>query len=361
MQEKEWILREASIRTQLASVKGSWRSVISGIRCWAAFSDEFRRGSPHFPASESDIENYSQFFQNGGTLGNYLAHLEFAHLLAKEEYIINPGLLRRLRQGRNKLTVHLTKPAIRHDVKLKLVRHFTNSARFHREQYELAARFGQQDDNSEEQRYWELAAICSAAYDRLFRVPSELLPLESRLKVPEEPLNTLWHSAVIWEWTTPYKNPLRAHIHLRRRKTAPLPSTLDMHCKCQGDDAPPMNSAKNKSLRWPDYPCALCRLFDLWAHAREENRPKVFTVKAAQLTSYLRSAAIHLDLTNGNRLSSHAFRRGATQDMVNSGTSLSTILRLGGWRSAAVLHYMAIDDLENRNYALKASEDSDSS
>ncbi len=46
--------------------------------------------------------------------------------------------------------------------------------------------------------------------------------------------------------------------------------------------------------------------------------------------------------------------------MVNWGTALSVILRLGGWRSASVLSYMALDDLENRNYALKAAEDSDS-
>ncbi len=46
--------------------------------------------------------------------------------------------------------------------------------------------------------------------------------------------------------------------------------------------------------------------------------------------------------------------------MMNAGSPISLILRLGGWKSASVLHYMVMDDLENRNYALKASEDSDS-
>ena len=86
----------------------------------------------------------------------------------------------------------------------------------------------------------------------------------------------------------------------------------------------------------------------------------MFTVKANQLASYLKDAGQTLNMANASRLGSHAFRRGATQDMVNTGTALSTILRMGGWRSASVLHDMAIDDLENRNYALKASEDSDS-
>ena len=97
--EREWILREASIRTQLASVKGSWRSVASGIRAWGAFMDEFHRNAPHFPAMASLVEGYSGFFQNGGTLSNYLAHLEFAHLLTRNSFINDPVLLRRLKNG----------------------------------------------------------------------------------------------------------------------------------------------------------------------------------------------------------------------------------------------------------------------
>ncbi len=360
--ERDWILREASLRNQLASVKGSWRSVISGIRCWAAWCDEFHRGSPHFPASALHVEQYAQFFQNGGTLGNYLGHLHFAHILVKEDYLIGAGLLRRLKTGRQKLTVHLIKPALKHEVKSKLVNYFSRGALNWRAQDDIAIRFRQprEDMLQLERRDWELAAICSVAYDRLFRVPSELLPLETRLHVPADPLEATWHSAVIWEWRVPYSCPLKAHIHLRRRKNTPLPSCLDMACKCQAENEPPLDSAAQAKLRWPDFPCACCRLYELWLLARTQSRPRVFTVTKSLLAHRLKDACEVIEVANASRVGSHAFRRGATQDMVTSGTALSTILRLGGWRSASVLHYMAIDDLENRNYALKAAEDSDS-
>ena len=137
-----------------------------------------------------------------------------------------------------------------------------------------------------------------------------------------------------------------------------------MLCKCQGQDAPPdgsqLDSASQGRLRWPDFPCACCRLFDLWQDAREKNLKTIFTLKKSKLLADLKCTAGLLDMPNSQRLGTHAFRRGATQDMVNAGAALSTILRLGGWKSASVLHYMAIDDLENRNYALKCAEDSDS-
>ncbi len=139
-----------------------------------------------------------------------------------------------------------------------------------------------------------------------------------------------------------------------------MPSCLDMECRCLGANAPPLEKQAHAKLRYPDFPCACCRLYDLWAHARSENRRKVFQIPKGLLATYLKEAGHTLGLANANRLGSHAFRRGATQDMVNAGSPIALILRLGGWKSDSVLHYMVMDDLENRNYALKASEDSDS-
>ena len=102
----------------------------------------------------------------------------------------------------------------------------------------------------------------------------------------------------------------------------------------------------------------LCRLFDLWTLARAEDRLKIFTVTATQLSSYLMDSAAVLRLAPGERVKSHSFRRGATRDLVDSGMSPGTILRLGGRRSSAVLKFMTGDDLDKFNYALKLSEDS---
>ena len=121
---------------------------------------------------------------------------------------------------------------------------------------------------------------------------------------------------------------------------------------------PPVDATKDKFLQWPDYPCASCRLFDLWTLARAEHRPQIFTVSANELSSYLTDVAAVLHLGSGERVKSHSFRRGATRDLVDRGMAVGTILRLAGRRAATTLKFMTGDDLEHRNYALKLSEDS---
>ena len=56
----------------------------------------------------------------------------------------------------------------------------------------------------------------------------------------------------------------------------------------------------------------------------------------------------------------HAFRRGKASDVMHFGSSISEICLMGGWRSAAVLRYIAVDDLTKRVAAIKLIEASDS-
>ena len=44
----------------------------------------------------------------------------------------------------------------------------------------------------------------------------------------------------------------------------------------------------------------------------------------------------------------HAFRRGRATDMLRAGDDLSSILQMGGWRSPAILTYLARDELDRR-------------
>jgi len=46
--------------------------------------------------------------------------------------------------------------------------------------------------------------------------------------------------------------------------------------------------------------------------------------------------------------------------LLGDGTSIGQILIMGGWKSPAVLQYMAIDELSSRVAAIQAVEDSDS-
>ena len=160
------ILAEASLRTMMASFKSSHLSVISGIRCFAAWADEHRPGTPHLPASNDDLRLWSSYFQNGGAFSNYVTNLKTAHTLRNMQVDWDEELLRRLRSGSKRLNVRMIKAALKYPVKKEMVA--------------LATKDGFVEDS----------AIWSLAYDRLFRVENELLPLETRQVVPSEPLTS---------------------------------------------------------------------------------------------------------------------------------------------------------------------------
>ena len=105
----------------MASFKSSHLPVISGIRCFAAWADEHRPGTPHLPASNDDLRLWSSYFQNGGTFSNYVTNLKTAHTLRGMKVDWDEELLRRLRAGAKKLNVHMIKAAIKFPVKKEMV------------------------------------------------------------------------------------------------------------------------------------------------------------------------------------------------------------------------------------------------
>ena len=319
------LMRESSIRVRMASVKGSWRSIASAIRCWAAFCDEFREGSPHFPAEMEDVLNFSAIFLNGGTFGNYLSALKFAHSIQDLTPQWNEEVIRRLRSGRRKLTATTRKPAVRLTQLNKMV--------------DLA--------DADHGLSLESSTSWLLCYSRLFRFQSELFPLETRTAPPADPLTSPWHSAAAWHKAADGLSVTSVDIHLRRRKNNPLPCILSTSCSCG-------NLPSNRGL------CGVCRLHILWLGARQAGRQKVFSSTLSSLTSCLKKFAELAGTAPPPRFGFHVFRRGRTQDLVNDKAPLSQILSLGGWRSAACLHYMALDEVENRYLAVKHSEDSDS-
>ena len=55
-----------------------------------------------------------------------------------------------------------------------------------------------------------------------------------------------------------------------------------------------------------------------------------------KIREYAREAQLHFSVN----LTSHAFRRGMAQDIVDAGGSLAELLRAGGWNSNAFLYYL---------------------
>ena len=74
------LLKEKGLRVMLVRIRGSWKSVSSGLSAWGAFQDA-RQRSPHFPGDTATVLSFSSAFQCGGTLGNYLSAVRWGHLL----------------------------------------------------------------------------------------------------------------------------------------------------------------------------------------------------------------------------------------------------------------------------------------
>ena len=78
----EELQRVADLRAQravLGLVKGSLKSVASGIRCWATFC--MHTGAQAMPPKVEDVRRYLACFRASATAVHYLAHLEKACLL----------------------------------------------------------------------------------------------------------------------------------------------------------------------------------------------------------------------------------------------------------------------------------------
>lgn len=74
----------------------------------------------------------------------------------------------------------------------------------------------------------------------------------------------------------------------------------------------------------------------------------------------LREMLRRLNIPNASLYRTHDLRRGRCQDMVDSGSTVAEILRAGQWKSAALLQYVDMDELE-RGAVMEAHMDESSS
>jgi hypothetical protein len=61
----------------------------------------------------------------------------------------------------------------------------------------------------------------------------------------------------------------------------------------------------------------------------------------------LKKYSVEMGLPFGDRLSSHAFRRGMAQEILDLGGSLGTLLKAGDWCSSAFLKYLRHQQTED--------------
>ena len=87
--------------------------------------------------------------------------------------------------------------------------------------------------------------------------------------------------------------------------------------------------------------------------------PKTY---ANSINQQLKAVMTKLDYDRGHKYSSHAFRRGATEEIKNSGSTFATIITSGGWTAAGYKSYLDLqaDEAVNISKLLLETTNSDS-
>lgn len=307
------LAREAGLRTQLASVRGSWRCLRSGLAAWDFHVENFARFENPFSVTEPLLASYSAMFMNGDTFKAYLGHLSVGCRLVGRP-LLPSALSSALIRGARKFVQKSERPTLRSAAVLALVRR--------------AVREGLTD----------LARIMTIARQFLSRVADETFPLQldGRQGLGSDDLQ--WHSQVVLGASS-------AIVILRTRKNEPRGARLTRKCVC---------ASQHPLL------CGVCSLRAAVAESTAQGRDprqRLFTLQPAAALADLRRLSAFLDL---GRPGWHAFRRGMAQDMLDGGSSLSQILQAGGWRSSAFLRYLIKHDVDAREAAEFAIADSDS-
>ena len=296
------LMLERSLMVMLTSIKGSWKSVRSGWWAWGLFMRATNPRSDPLHVTMEALSGFSSNFQNADTLSQYLGHLRLALRLCDRQVAAPPERVAQLMRGLKKHRVaqpltRLGSKMVR-DIALELV----------------------------DKQLLPFARLCILARSFLFRVQNELFPLQLDGREGLPPQSMDWHSVV-------HTLGKKVEIVLRTRKNSPGGAVLRRSCICK--DA-------------PDVLCGSCALAAQVRHHSSSGRgprDRIFGLDPAQCLRLLRDICSRLGLPSP---SWHAFRRGMASDMLASGSSLSAILRAGGWRSAAFLRYLRSQDLDER-------------
>ena len=312
---------EAAARTFLHKNAGSWTSLRSGIRAYAAWSDTLDKDAPHFPSPTSTLVTFTTIFRNGGTLNNYLGYVKTAHhLLHYPTHHIDNGTMKGIKCGSKHLTTYETKPRIRRDTLQRI-----------HQQAEL-------------QHDYENADIYAISYHFMLRVQSECFPLQ-RQRVTGSQANE--HSDVHID--TRDGNTWGV-IHIQKRKNTRTPTIIQRQCRCDGN---PRQA----------YLCGVCAIQRRLA---SHSNTRLFSITVQQATAKLREHLTTARPPNTTSMSWqihaswHAFRRGAASDALRDGDSIGNILASGGWKSSAILRYLVADEIDQRLAAASVIEASDS-
>jgi len=285
-----------SFRLQLASIQRSWKSVRSGILCWAEFMREFFPLSAHFPVREFHLRLFMSLFRYGSTCAQYISHLRFASRVLSLPFLISNDIVASLTRGLQKMSGKRQASVIRPSILRSLVYQLVDLGRL------------------------DLARFVIVAFHFMLRVPSELLPLQMDGRGPSH-----WHSFIS-------NKHRRIILHFHRRKNSSSGASVKRSCICPDD--------RHTTL------CGVCAMrAQMESHGPDLSIPLFHSIHLQDDIQLLRRLLSSHDIA---QVSWHSFRRSAAHDLLNKGSSIGHIIRAGGWKSGAFLTYLSKREVDNR-------------
>ena len=294
----------------LRTIKQSLPSVRSGVKSYMRFCALLAR--PAFPPTTDTVQLWSATFKPGGTFSDYLAHLQKASVLLDHPLDWLTPAIRTMAKGLKKAQ----------DLSFK----FPN--------------FIQTNDLLTLLRWVKLDSPEGQAYFLSFlfalRVPSETLRLTRAFsddRITEFVPQT--DKALIGIRT--YETTSVLVIKFAYRKNIRNGCILMRPCLCKADSTLAHD---------------LCPVHRIWPHIRDRvdaGSPLFPRMTANNFNRTLKGTMTALGFDQGGLYSSHAFRRGATQEVSDSGSTLGTILGTGNWLSACYKNYLDLKADEAAN------------
>ena len=296
------LMIEAGLRLQLQAIAKSWKSVVAGLRAWGSFCNAAFPLGPHFPACDASVMTFATLFRNPGTFSQYIGHVAKGEALLRVGHRVTQGLMSQLRRSTRAFHTSRPMPRLRRRQVTELVRRAVHEGSF------------------------EEARLYVVAYDFMFRVADELLPLQSQGKRGIADGSTDWHSEVEIRQGT-------ASVNLRTRKNAQQGAVVRRHCVC---------TSRRRLLCGT---CALTAQVDFSRGEGRGHRTRLFGPSLATALGNLKRRCLDLGFPSCGW---HAFRRGGAEDRIADGEELGHVLHAGGWRSAAFLRYISKENLDTQ-------------
>ena len=292
----------------LRQVRYSLPAVAAGIERYARFCDLLKK--PYFPPTEDTVLKWSAVFKPGKAFSLYVSRLLKACQLLCCDTSWNTQAVRGAAAGLKNDQVVNFKP-----------RTFISSL-------QLRTLLGAD---------WylrEIQAIAFLSFLFLLRMGSEALPViradwghELTKRTPQVEKSVLGVVREDDEWLL--------RLKLNRRKNLREGAILKRTCSC------------DPCKQQPDF---LCPLHTFWKHAKSnvERGARLFpSLTKGSLNRSLRVWLKEKGFADYATCSTHALRRGGADEVLKSDGDLATLLKAGGWSSAAFRAYISTEAKED--------------